>query len=381
MEQVHYTRFALVGAALILAAVLVGLSILSFTRYLRPHAKMAFLAWGIAVLMGIGMGVHGFDRYMAHGQRGHELLQVQLMTSRIVLGFFLVPFLFKLYLKWICGELSPEEKAPNQDGIRAWLRGGNLICSLGIACCAWLGFDYSFWGVLVLTIGLLVAYPLFNLVSQSPSTENAHTPGPAGDLSVEREKIFQLLESGKITASESADLLNALGESVKQTTQHSGWASALNHAQKMILAGGVLVLLSFFLPWFSVYPRLEMNQLIQQTQSMMPESSGIPKVSPDFNMVPESLKIHGGDIHHGLGWLVLLLAAGAIALPHLATHMNRRTQWNISIVLLGMGAFVTIYLFAGNLRFVSIGILLALLGYLLVITGFMKQRHETVCGV
>jgi hypothetical protein len=45
-----------------------------------------------------------------------------------------------------------------------------------------------------------------------------------------------------------------------------------------------------------------------------------------------------------------------------------------------VGAIILIYLFTGNIRYVSIGILLSLAGYILIFTGFMKQRQSVLSG-
>ena len=124
---------------------------------------------------------------------------------------FAVPLAIRLYGKCVGGHLSDREKLPSAEGVRAWLCAGNIIPALLIALCAWLGYDYSFWGVLALTLGLVLAYPIFNMLSHPAAPQQAPSPGP--DLSPERERVLRMLEEGKITAEEGAELLSALGES------------------------------------------------------------------------------------------------------------------------------------------------------------------------
>ncbi|MEW6239023.1 MAG: hypothetical protein AB1656_26885 [Candidatus Omnitrophota bacterium] len=133
---------------------------------------------------------------------------------RGLLYFFAIPFAVNLYDKWIKNQLTAEEKRPGMDSIRAWLGAGNLICCFGTAFCAWRGYDSPFWAVLIAMLGATLAYPVLNMLSYK---------GPSGqaDLSKAREKILQMLEAGKITAEESAELLKALHESSESDSADS----------------------------------------------------------------------------------------------------------------------------------------------------------------
>ncbi|MEW6239022.1 MAG: hypothetical protein AB1656_26880 [Candidatus Omnitrophota bacterium] len=145
---------------------------------------------------------------------------------RGIIFFFAIPLAIKLYDKWINARLTPDEKLPGIDGVRAWLTPGNLICCLGTAYCSWQGYQTNFWGVLVPLLCALIAYPALNIYSQ----KSVSKPSPTEDLSQAREKIFQLLENGKITAQESVELLKALIESGK--TSSSGTAANENQSPK-----------------------------------------------------------------------------------------------------------------------------------------------------
>jgi len=124
---------------------------------------------------------------------------------RGLLYFFALPFAVNLYDKWIKNRLTAEEKQPGMDGVQAWLGAGNLICCFGTAFCAWRGYDSPFWAVLAAMLGATLAYPVLNMLSYKG-------PSAQANLSKAREKILQMLEAGKITAEESAELLKALHE-------------------------------------------------------------------------------------------------------------------------------------------------------------------------
>jgi hypothetical protein len=345
-------------------------------KYLRPHRGKAVLAWIAALCMGVIICISRGTNHAYNLGVPRELLW---FLGGALLGIFLIPFLVKLERRILCGELSAEEKAIGWEGIRAWVRGGNLVCCLGISVCAWQGFGYTFWGVLALTLGVLVAYPLLNLLSQ-PQATVPPLARPAGDLSAEREKVLKLLEDGKITAVECAELLNALGETMKNTEALPTGVHTMNSAQKMTLAGGGLILLAFFLPWFSFNPGEEMQrvtgQMQEQMQGMMPAGANLPNAPLNFGLQTGSVNVSGGDIGHGLGWLVLLLGAMVIALPYMADQLDRRTRWNITVAMLAAGTIILFYLFTENLRYATIGIFLAIAGYGMIFAGSMKQRRS-----
>jgi hypothetical protein len=355
MESVYHIPLVLGFGAL---AVITSLFLI--IKYLRPHRGKAVLAWIAAVCMGVVIYILGVGRMIW-------------LPGGAMLGFFLIPFLFKLESH----ELSDEEKATGWDGVRAWVQGGNLICCLGISVCAWLGFGYTFWGVLALTLGVLVAPPLLNLFARS-SAAAPPLARPAGDLPAEREKVLKLLEDGKITAVECADLLNALGETTKNAPAPPDGVHTMNAAQKIILAGGGLVLLAFLLPWFSFNPGEEFqsvtSQMQSQMQGMMPSGANIPNTPLNFRFTTGSVNVSGGDIGHGLGWLVLLLGAVVVALPYVANQLDRQTRWNITVALLAAGAIILLYLLTGNLRYATIGIPISIAGYVMIFIGSMKQR-------
>ena len=108
----------------------------------------------------------------------------------------------------------------------------------------------------------------------------------------------------------------------------------------------------------------------------MPGIQGMPM--PNISgMLPQGMTISvaAGDIAHGLGWCVLLLGIAAAVLPFVAANLDSQTCQKISLIVLGAGAIILIYLLTQDIRFASIGILLALAGYALEFAGVVKARR------
>ncbi len=288
----------------------------------------------------------------------------------IMLSFLSAPFVVRLYRKWIGGHLTEAEKLPGIDGVRAWFGVGNIICAGLIPICVWQVFGYSPIGILALTFGALLVYPLLNMASDSAQPATAV---PAEDLSREREKVLQLLEAGKISPVESAELLNALAHSAPPPAPKP--AAELNPQRKLVLVGATVLLLGFFLPWFAIKPNAVANEMtaqFQQNMNRMMPGNAMPQMN--LSLPDTTVQVHAGDIPHGLGWWILALGMVAAVLPFFATTLESSMQKKIILAALGVGAILLIYLLSDTLRYVSLGILLALAGYVLEVVGTLKER-------
>ena len=298
--------------------------------------------------------------------------QVFLLVCAGLLPLLALPFLIQLYRKWIGGHLTDAEKLPGMDGVRAWLTPGNLICAVLIPICVWRIFDVSLPVLFALTFGLLLAYPVFNMATASPQPAPAIPPE---DLSAEREKVLQLLEAGKITADETAELLNALGQSVPPPVPKAV-EMGMSPQRKIVLLGALLLLIGFFLPWFKVNLGQAMDEATSQIQQMM--GSVMPaNVVPQLNFSSNTSVVQvvqGGNIPHGLGWWILVLGIGAAVLPFFTTNLKADLQKKAILAALAVGTFLLIYLLSDTLRYVSIGVILALAGYALEFVGTLKER-------
>lgn len=285
-----------------------------------------------------------------------------------LLIIFGVPLGIKLYRAWTGIQVSPEEKAPGAVGVRAWLTPGNLIVSAIVAGCAAGAYDYPFFGVLSLLISLLLIQPMVNT-----ATVPAPASAPEPTLTAEREKVLSLLEMGRISAEESADLLNALGS----TSQPPRTSPSVSRHQRMTMIGGGLVLLGFMLPWLSINPGKELARATGQVQGMIEGFSGGVSMQAMPTISTQTLNLSGGDMAHGLGWLILLLGIGVAALPHMNQLLDQATRRLVSFIALGIGGIALLWLITQNLRFLNVGVVLALAGYAVEFLGLLNPRPRT----
>lgn len=363
-QSVGLLVIALIGTVGFLCA------IPAYRRYTGLTYGQCFRLWGCALGLAIASMIF-ISTVSAHG-----VVQAIFKTAFFAILLFLlaVPFSVQLYRKWIGGHLTDAEKLPGMDGVRAWFGAGNFICAFLIPVCAWQAFGISLPAMFVLTVGLLLAYPVFNIASTTPP------PAPATSLeslSSEREKVLQLLEAGKITADESAELLNALGQSVPQRPQP---ASEMDFTpqRKIVLLGAALLLIGFFLPWFAINPGAMMNEMasqFQQNMSQMMPGNGMPQMN--LSTSTGTVQVHAGDVAHGLGWWILALGLVAAVLPFFATNLTTQMQKKVVLAALGIGVILLVYLLSDTLRYVSIGAILALAGYALEVVGTLKEPPVT----
>ena len=348
-----------------------------YRRYTGLPRSAAALVWLLAVGMAASFAIltdekFRYGNYHYLNMNGHQNindLKPGVMCAVILLPLLTVPFVVRLYRKWIGGHLTDAEKLSGRDGVRAWLSVGNVICAALIPFCVWLAFGVSLAVLFALTFGLVLAYPLFNLATAAPLPATA---APPEDLSNEREKVLQLLEAGKINADESADLLNALGQSVPPRPPPAS-EMELSPPRKMVLIGAALLLVGFFLPWFAISPGAMLHDMVFQ-QSMF----GVTLPANVANMMPHvpdtgTVQVHAGDIAHGLGWWILALGMVAAVLPFFATTLEATLQKKIILAALGVGVFLLIYLLSNSLRYANLGVLLALAGYALEVVGTLKE--------
>jgi len=295
----------------------------------------------IASVIGIGVLIYNFHEIHSTMQGSFNEQQLfRIITQFLAKGMlvlFLLPFLLRLYRKWTEGVLTENEKLPGMDGIRAWLSPGNLICCFMISFCAWLGFNYSFWGAIMLTLGSCALYPILNSWGEPLSAPVAEKE----DLSREREKVLQLLEAGKINAEESAELLNALGVAAGFQTVST---PPFSPNRKLVGLGGMLVLIGFFLPWMSINP--------------------------------DSYYASGSDIAHGWGWMILFAALGSAVIPMAFPVWDKNTQRKITLLGLGLGSIFLLWILTQYFRNAEVGLFAVLAGYILEWVGIAKEKRE-----
>lgn len=311
-----------------------------------------------------------------------ELLSVGLLVG---LGIALA---VKLYEKWVNGRLTEAERAAGSTSARAWLSASNLVVAIGIALCAWLGLDYSFWFVLLVVIAMLLAYPLVTALNEESMIAEPAAPDA---ISPERERVMRLLEQGKITPEESAELLGALAATVPPAPAATP-VEPFTFSRKLMLAGAAVVLLGFFMPWYNIDLAREASRLqdaaMKQMQQMLgADVSGSPMPMPrnvtfKVNGQPVAgapsgnVRVSGGEMQNGLGWLALILAVGAAAVPYVATGLRREARWKTMLAMLAAGLLIVIYLLTSHPGWVSFGLPVALAGYVMEAIAVWRERQR-----
>jgi len=340
-----------------------------FRYYAGLRRGAAANAWVITSVLAAGVGfwrATSLNRGVLFPNRDAAMFSALFVGLLVIFGS---AFGIRLYRKWLDGALTDAERAPGAPGFRAWLSPGSLIMAAIISVCAWQAFGVSPLLMLFLTVGALVAWPV--LRGEGTTPRRHPTPSPA---SAEQAKVLAMLEAGKITAEESADLLNALAAG---SARPQAEPTRLTSSNQWMLIGAGLVLAGFFLPWFSVSAGAELERLMNQMGA-----TGFPmgKGGPQLPSLP-IVHVAGGDIANGLGWAILFLVLAAAVLPFVATNMDAAAQRTLRYLSLGIGSIMLLYLVTQNARSVAFGMILVIIGYAVEWVGAVREDRAPEAAV
>lgn len=358
-----------------LCIVLLVAGLFWFHSYTGLSRGKAFLALFASV---VACGLHIYFRVERHlqGLDGGGFPNVGAVLCVFAGGAAMVfgtAFVLRLWGRWVGEKATAEERLPGMAGVRAWFSTSNVIVGAILVLTLWFGFDIS---PLLSVIGIgaaLSAAPLLRM--ESPTAAPAPVPD---DLSAEREKIVSMLQAGKLTAEESAELLQALGGTSRTPPRQV----PLTGGQRLMLIGAALVALGFFLPWITINPGAEAGRMMSQFgQGMGMEMPGGGFTLPNPQIKTPTVSYAGGDMQRGLGWAVLALALGAALLPYVATALDAATARTVRLLCLGVGGFIVLYLLSQNLRFTGIGLVMAVGGYALEAAGALRERRAASAAV
>ena len=304
----------------------------------------------------------------------HERSMDEAMAKAILaLPFALLcgtAILAKLYQKWISEILTDGERQPGGNGFRAWFRVGNLVLALLFAASTSIAFDLPFFSLLMLSLGVFALYPLIKTLScAEASLESEPTNGPTAppiDTNAERDRVLRMLEQEKISPDDGADLLKAIGQGPDRTSP-----PVPAPQQRFFLAGALLVVFGFLLPWIAIDPGKELSSAMRKFSA-----PGLPAMSEVVPTIKTGTHyIRGGDLEHGLGWIVLIAGLATPAIWLFARSLDLTTKKTISLLALGIGGILLLYILSSAFRHLSFGFPVVLVGYaLLTVAVFRKTR-------
>ena len=186
--------------------------------------------------------------------------------------------------------------------------------------------------------------------------------------SAERQRTLEMVEQGKITAEEGAELLEALGRSNAMLGQDK-----FSRLDMLILAGVAVAVFGFFLPWIKIYiPNFPQFQSKFMGGAVNPLASLVKGVR-GLNYVFQS-----GYNTGAIGWAVLVVAIlGAV--PVFITPKNFLYKISmLQIFLLVLGGLLVISIMIRVSNSMQIGLPICMVGFVIATAGcFGKFKKLT----
>jgi hypothetical protein len=306
-----------------------------------------------------------------------EMLIIACACATATLGLGL---LIKLYRAAVLDKATPQERLPGLAGVRAWLRPLNAVTVVVLAVTAAQAIEWNYFGVFIAGICLLLAYPIFVSFQQSPTSDTTGPGAPASQAAPEeRQRVLALVESGKITAEDGAELLTALAQSQAAGNES---AAAISRPRRLMVLGATVLLVGFFLPWFTENITEQMSAMMNNVQQAMPQFAQVPAGMQPSVPVPTNTVNHiilrGGDVRNGLGWIALATGILAATLPFFWSERStdQKPVRNVTLVALGVGTIALLYLLSNSFNPVTTvepGFIVAMAGYVLLWIGGVRD--------
>jgi hypothetical protein len=310
---------------------------------------------------------------------GHMAVWARIIIGCIqALAIGIIPVLALGLTVRLCS-ISPKEATSADSPWKPWLSPANLVCAAALTLCAGIGLGLQFMGIAAgLAIVSLLGYPLIATLL-APPTPNTGAGEPAGaDLTSERQRVLHLLEEGKVNARECSELLGAMA----QTMPTARAIEPMTAPRRALILGAVVVLVGFFLPWFTI----NLGQEVQRAmRTMLPPAMdarqfglGAGAAMPSFNQTAgpsDAVTVTGGDVQHGLGWLMLALAAAVAAMPYVVPTLPLATRRSAMFLSLAAGTVIGLYLLANGWRWAEYGLWIALCGSVVQWMGAIRDSR------
>jgi hypothetical protein len=301
-------------------------------------------------------------------------------VSIVIMVLLATALVTKVYSALVLDKATEAERKPGMAGVRAWLSPVKVIAVIALSVAAYIGLDYSIVGTLILGISLLLIYPLIGTLSHPPEAQATVPQAPAE----ERQRVLALVEAGKISAEDAAELLSALAQSQAAGVE-AAVAVSFSPSRRIMLAGAAVTLLGFLLPWFTINITRAMNAAID---SVAPQIQGMSNGMPS-EMIPQpgvqvptntasQFAVRGGDIHNGLGWVILTMGLGAAGLPFFwpVRPANAQQHRNAVLSAIGVGTVALLYVLSGSFNAMTsfeAGFIVTIAGYVLLWVGAIRE--------
>ncbi|MCL2640466.1 MAG: hypothetical protein FWD53_06455, partial [Phycisphaerales bacterium] len=316
------------------------------------------------------------------GSEGAAPVQVLACTVAFMLGLGIV---VKCFRAVVMGRMTEHERAVNMRGLRAWLSPMSVVSLVGFAVGMSVAVGWSLWWVLM-PLAMLTAYPLIRMALHDERA--AEKEEDAEDLTEERNRVLTLVETGKISGEDAAELIAALGQS--RVAKESGKMSV---GRKVMLLGGLLVVVGLCLPWFKV--DLNLGQAVHvgipsSVQGWAPRAQTLTVRKAPGTPREETwwyATVRAGDVRAELGWIIVGLGMVVATLPLVwaVDARSRRVHRGISVAAMGAGSVLLLYVVSGVMSAgqgvtMQAGMFLMMAGYAVVWVGVVREYLKVSIG-
>jgi len=194
--------------------------------------------------------------------------------------------------------------------------------------------DLIYWGILPILIvaAVTIIRAIVNCLGAMDDGGNVN--------SAERQRTLDMVEQGKITAEEGAELLEALGRSNAMLGQ-----DRFSRLDMLILAGIAITVFGFFLPWVEI-DVLNLGKLISQQQNGLYNPFGFTLKNVHNGKFGYLSGYHAGAI----GWAVLIVGVLA-TIPVFITPKNflyKVSMLQIFLLLLDCALVISMLICVGG---------------------------------
>lgn len=405
--QLYWGRIGAGGFGILVSWLLCCLlGVLLYKRSLGGFLK-SFGAMTIAFLLGLAhFGLFYLfisrHRFSIHGINEQAVIPI----SALFFLFLFVPFIFKLHLNASAGKKEEEGEEKKISAPALKLNFLTITWIIGIIVSGYVAYVYeaSFIRgifppalrrvlniVIILVIVRVIIQIIMDLLASQEekqihseteeSTARISVEKPASsedhELSSESMKILEMIQEGKISSEEGAELLSAIAESRPERKRQS---VPLTRSRKFILVGAILVFFGFLLPWAKINIGEEVNDFMRQ--SWMSRNFNMHQNMPNIKMNQNFTQIiHAGNLPWATGWIVLIAALGVAVITLFRTGLDYITQRNISLIATAVGTLIMLYIFTSTWEYITWGFAFAAAGYFFLIFGVLKEYNFSLKNI